>query len=544
MVVLTSRRLTAHRLAVHRRTTLRVALLLAALVVVAAPAAGCAHGGGAGGGEPLPGPAGRLDPIYDVMVSFPDAVVTIGGLDYTGITLDLEATFDDATIRDADPRFRAPVRVIGVTAGAMVQPFTVPQPIVMQGSIDGPAFETDLFGPIQFGSANIILSLSGSIESPARRIAGTAEILGTTTTGPFTAVRRRRYLVAGTDQSSPIGQAAVIDLRYDSQPSLTDDVETISADPAARVADGRPVVVNRYSYDNLQGLDPQGGFKTVFQYSTGNGSNPHDLVVLDAAAAGVPPSGPPAKAGVAFVTRYGPPYDDLALIDLDDGSLLGHVDLVPLARNSDHLPRADQVLLHDGLLWVTLQDANASFTQFMNGRVAVIDPAARAVVDVIDLSGQNPFESLSYAPETGLIYVGLAGIFPGLNAQSLTGGVEAIDPVTRTSRGLVVGDDALGGNVSAVAIATASRGYVVVTDAAFHNTLKAFDPGTGDVLGTVYDSPQYLASLVADDGFVILAEHSDTDPRILILDGASGTLVAIVPLRLPPVSLAVMTRTL
>jgi hypothetical protein len=539
MVVLTPRRRTARVSGIFR-----AASLAAALVALAATAAACAPGGGSGNGEPLPGPAGRLDPIYDVMVSFPDAVVTIDGLDYTGITLDLEATFDDATVRDADPRFRAPIRVIGVTAGGIVQSFAVPQPIVMQGSIDGPAFGTDLFGPIQFGTANLVLSLTGAIESPARRISGTAEILGTTTTGPFTAVRRRRYLVAGSDLSGPIGQAAVIDLRYDSQASLANNVETISSDPAARVADGRPIVVNRLSFDNLQGLDPQGGFKTVFQYSTGNGSNPHDLAVLDAAAAGVAPGGPPAKAGVAFVTRYGPPYDDLALFDLDDGALLDHVDLVPLARNADHLPRADQVLLHDGLLWVTLQDANASFTQFMNGRVAVIDPATRAVVDVIDLSGQNPFESLVYAPETGLIYVGLAGIFPGLNAQSLSGGVEAIDPVTRTSRGLIVDDDAFGGNVSAVAIATATRGYVVVTDAAFHNSLQAFDPGTGDVLGAVYDSPQYLASLVADDGFIVLAEHSDSDPRILILDGATGRLVAIVPLRLPPASLAVMTRTL
>jgi DNA-binding beta-propeller fold protein YncE len=539
MVVLMPRRRTT-----QRRGAFHAAAFLAALVALAVTAPGCAPGGGAGHGEPLPGPAGRLDPIYDVMISFPDAVVTIAGLEHTGITVDLEATFDDETVRDGDPRFRAPVRVIGVTAGGLAQSFAVPQPIVMQGSIDGPAFETDLFGPIQFGTANLVLSLTGTIESPPRRIAGTAEILGTTTTGPFTAVRRRRYLVAGTDLSSPIGQAAVVDLRYDSQAALSDNIETISSDPVARVADGRPIVVNRLSFDNLQGLDPKAGFKTVFQDSTGNGSNPHDLAVLGAAAAGVAPGGPPARAGVAFVTRYGPPYDDLALFDLDDGALLDHIDLVPLARNPDHLPRADQVLLHDGLLWVTLQDANASFTQFMNGRLAVIDPAARAVVDVIDLSGQNPFESLVYAPETGLIYVGLAGIFPGLNAQSLTGGVEAIDPATRASRGLIVDDDALGGNVSAVAIASAARGYVVVTDAAFHNSLEAFDPGTGEVLGTVYDSPQYLAALVADDGFIVLAEHSDSDPRILILDGTSGRLVAIVPLRLPPVSLAVMTRTL
>jgi hypothetical protein len=227
MVVLMPRRRT-----MRRRGTFRAAAFLAALVALAATAPGCARGGGAGNGEPLPGPAGRLDPIYDVMISFPDAVVTIGGLEHTGITVDLEATFDDETVRDADPRFRAPVRVIGVTAGGIAQSFAVPQPIVMQGSIDGPAFATDLFGPIQFGTANLVLSLTGAIESPPRRIAGTAEILGTTTTGPFTAVRRRRYLVAGTDLSSPIGQAAVVG-RHDRQPlDLPHDVVAEVADDA------------------------------------------------------------------------------------------------------------------------------------------------------------------------------------------------------------------------------------------------------------------------------------------------------------------------
>lgn len=245
------------------------------------------------------------------------------------------------------------------------------------------------------------------------------------------------------------------------------------------------------------------------------------------------------------MTRYEPPYDDVALIDLDDGALIGSIDLVPYAQNPDRLPRPDQILHHGGLLYVTLQDANRSFTQFMTGRVAVIDPMTREVVEVIDLAGQNPFESLLYAPETGLIYVGLAGIFPGLRPQALTGGVEAIDPATRRSLGLVVDDDALGGNVSGVAIASPERGYAVVTDATFRNFVKAFDPSTGDVLGSVFETQDRIAALLTDgDGWLLIAESSFVQPRLLILDALTAQPVASLPLRLPPLSVAILTRDL
>src|SRR5262249_53747333 len=120
---------TAGMVVLTRRGAMR-GLGVAVAPAVLPASGGAPGGGGAGGRDPLPGPSGRLDPIYDVTVAFPDAHVTLGGLDYAGVTLDLEATFDDPTVRDADPRFRAPLRVVGVTAGGMVQPFVVPQPIV------------------------------------------------------------------------------------------------------------------------------------------------------------------------------------------------------------------------------------------------------------------------------------------------------------------------------------------------------------------------------------------------------------------------------
>ena len=500
--------------------------------------AGC--GPGARAIDVLPGPkTARLAPIYDVSVTFPSTEIIVSGLTYRGIDLDIELTFDDASLRDDDPAFEAKARITSVAAGGVPQAFEAMQPIAIGGTYGDGVLATNLFGPIRVGNAGLLVGLTGSAQDGARRVAGAASLFGIPDPGTFVAVKRRRYLVAGTDLQGPIGKVAVISVRYDTLVTSNDDVEVISSDPVARVEDGRPFVVNRFTFDNIQGLDPEGSFATLFERSVGNLANPHDLVV--------PPPDAVGDAGTAFVTRYGAAFNDVAVLDLATGEIVDRIDLAPYARNADHLARPDQALLHDGLIYVTMEDANASFSEFMNGRVVVVDPVLRQVVDVIDLVGQNPFESVSYAPSTGLIYVGLAGLFPGRAGPLpvLSGGIETIDPITRRGGGLLVDDDDLGGNVSAVAVHSATRGYCVVSDASFHNYVKMFDPTTGEILGTIFDSAGEIASIETDgDGFLLVADSNFFTPRVLIFNAETGGLVAALPARLPPFSFAILTRSL
>jgi len=472
-------------------------------------------------------------------VTFPGTEIIVSGLTYRGLDLDIEMTFDDATVRDEDPTFEAKARIASVSAGGVPQAYEAMQPIAVRGTYGDGVLATELFGQIRVGNAGLLIGLTGSTQDGARRLAGAASLFGIPDPGTFVAVKRRRYLVAGTDLQGPIGKVAVITVRYDTLITSDDDLEVISSDPVARVEDGRPFVVNRFTFDNIQGLDPEGSFATLFERSVGNLTNPHDLVV--------PPPGAVGDAGTAFVTRYGAGFNDVAVLDLGTGDIVDHIDLTPYARNADRLARPDQALLHDGLIYVTLEDANASFTEFMNGRVVVVDPVLRQVIGVIDLDGQNPFESLSYAPSTGLIYVGLAGLFPGRAGPRpvLSGGIETIDPLTRRAGGILVDDDVLGGNVTAVAIHSAARGYCVVSDASFHNSVKAFNPTTGEVLGTIFDSASEIASIEVDgDGFLLVADSSFFTPRVLIFNAETGAPVAALPARLPPFSFAILTRSL
>jgi hypothetical protein len=514
---------------------------LAAALGLLLTVSGCG-GGGISGPKFLPGPAGRIHPIYDALVVYPDTTLIINGLSYKGIELDLELEFDDPTLRDGDPLYTAEARIISLRAGGVAQHYVLQGPLRIEGTLAGDAFTTGLFGGIQVGTANLLPELTGTLDPTRGRIDGTATLFGLANNGIFTAIKRRRYLMTGTDLLT-IGKVSVVSVRYGDRFSIDKDLAIVTSDPVARVEDGRPFVINRFSWDTLQGFDPQSGFATSLEYSTGNGSNPHDVVVFPARDGGTPDGLPePDGPGLAFVTRYEPPFNDVAILDLDDGTIIAAIDLTPYALGPQQLPRADQALLHDGLIYVTLQDANARFTEFETGRVAVIDPILRNVVDVIDLDGQNPLESFVYLEETGLFYAGMAGIFDGLADRALTGGVEAIDPVGRRSLGLVVDDDDLGGNVSAIAIHSATRGYAVVTDELYRNSVRIFDPSTGAVGATVLGDVDRVAALVLDgDGFLLIAEGFFS-PRLIVLDAATGGLEAALPLSLPPFSIAIMTR--
>ncbi len=518
--------------------------LLAALAA-AAWLAGC--GGSAGSVRLLPGPTARINPIYDVSIVYPDTTLILGGLAYRGVEFDLEVEFEDPTVRDDLPPFLAEARLLSLRAGGVEQAYETFGPLAIEGTLSGSLFASGLFGPVRVGTANLIPDLTGALAVDRGRIEGEAGLFGTTDRGSFVAVKRRRYLLAGTDLLT-IGQVALVSVRYGTSFTVEHGLEVTGSDAVVRMEDGRPFVLNLLTFDNLQGLDPFNRFRTAFQYSMGNGANPHDLVVVPDVAAPPPGDGGPDEEGppgTAFVTRYEAPYNDVAVIDLRDGALIDRIDLVPYARNADRLPRAHQAILHDGLIYVSLQDANASFTEFSNGRVVVIDPALRRVIDVIDLDGQNPFQALVHSADTGLLYVGMAGIFPGRLTQALTGGVEAIDPATRRSLGIIVDDDDLGGNVTDVAIVSSSRGYCAVSDAAFRNTVRAFDPGTGEVLGTVFESFNQIGAIEYDgDGFLLVAESSFFQPRLIVLDATTGLPAAFLPLRLPPFSIAPVTRSL
>jgi hypothetical protein len=309
-------------------------------------------------------------------------------------------------------------------------------------------------------------------------------------------------------------------------------VAEIHSDAVVRVFSRRVYVVNRYGADNIQVLDPDHCFSLARQFSVGNGSDPHDILVVDDQK--------------AYVTRYN--ETELWIVDPITGRHKGSIDLGFLA-DADGIPEMDQLALAGRWLFVTLQrlDRNTPFLDPTDeSYVAVIDVGTNTIVDTdpqtpgtqpIVLGATNPFSTLQLDPSSGRLYVACVGDWGANDA-----GVVTVDPNTLSAGAVWLTGAAAGGDVTDVEVVSADRGYAIVTDAAYHTTLIAFDPGSGAVVDTVYAPGDFTLqdAEVSPAGDLFVADRSVTEPGIRVYDAATGAAKTAAPIDvgLPPFSIA------
>jgi len=312
-------------------------------------------------------------------------------------------------------------------------------------------------------------------------------------------------VVAAADFTSPEGRV------FAATPAVTVGPDPVSTDLVLREHDGLVYAINRFGADNVQVLDPAAGLATLAQFSTGNGSNPHDVAVV--------------TPGRAYVTRN--QEASLQIVDPRDGHELGTVDLAPVA-DPDGIPEMDQMALVGSTLFVTLQllDQNAFFLPSGPGAVAVIDTATDEVIASFELNGLNPASRLE--SDGRYLYVATTGDF-GVN----DGGIERIDPTDPTGSTTVVGGAELGGDLSELTIAGPAKGYIVVSAFDFasgtsSSRVVAFNPTTGAVLGDVFANDAFLPDLrTSPDGTLLaIADRTPTSPGVLLFDTTTDQPVA------------------
>ena len=252
-------------------------------------------------------------------------------------------------------------------------------------------------------------------------------------------------VITSTDFAA-IGLLSLLDLTTF---EITNNVAEVSTDPVPRVFDGIIYVINRFFADNVQVIDPNEGFATTDQFTTENGSNPQDAVVI---------------GDLAYVTRFEGEFSDVQVLNLTDGSTVATIDLLPFADTATDpsvLPRPGAIAQVGDLLYVALGQFDATFSIFGAGSVAVIDPNTFEVVDAIQIGQQDP--SAFWVDGTDL-YVSSAGIFftqkcdePGANPKSSTLSHDHVSPVA-TSMSPAPADnsslDSLSRNECPVAYAT------------------------------------------------------------------------------------------
>lgn len=276
----------------------------------------------------------------------------------------------------------------------------------------------------------------------------------------------------------------------------------VNADAVARVHGDLLYIVNRFGLvgDSLQALDSRNDFATVWDCSTGAGSNPHDFIV--------------AAADKAYVALY--EKKELLVIDPSvdatcTGFVRGTIDLSEYA-DADGYPEPEALALADGKLYVVLQrlDRNDLFTPAANGRIVVIDVNSDTVVDVIELRGSNPFTRMEIRDDR--LWISTVGYF-----SEDDGGIELVDLSRGESLGFVVDEAELGGDVTDFVLASGKLGYAVLSGRNFRNSLIAFDPSSRQVLATLIGDSGFISQLRANDrGELWIADRNVRHPGVRV----------------------------
>jgi hypothetical protein len=168
-----------------------------------------------------------------------------------------------------------------------------------------------------------------------------------------------------------------------------------------------------------------------------------------------------------------------------------------------------------------------------------LDPSLDGVQG-IDLAADNPIAL--YALGQKLAVAGSA--FFGDRA----GGIEILDPEQGTSTGLLVTEEELGGDLTALALVSSRQGYVVVSDESYANHVRPVDLVARTVGPALTGhSGGYTPDLVVDGERLIVADRGTfADPNaagLLFYDAATGQqLAGPVGVGLPPSAIAVLAE--
>jgi hypothetical protein len=319
------------------------------------------------------------------------------------------------------------------------------------------------------------------------------------------------------------GSSSVIWL--DTTLTTTQNVAPVHSDAVARCFDGLVYVVNRMNGDNIQILDPSQGFNLVRQFSVGNGSDPHDILLLSRQR--------------ALVTRYN--ETAIWIVDPTQGRKVGDIDLA-WAADGDGIPEMDRMVHAGNYIFVSVQrlDRDTDWGPVGNSYLVVIDARTYQFVDAdplqpgpqpLRLAGTNPNSELVLDPNGRIQFssVGRYGIADG--------GIERVDADALDTMGFILEEAAAGGDVTDVVMIDADRGAAIVSDANFNNLLIGFTAGSADI-DTLYAPGSFALqdAELSPDGLIYLTDRTPVAPGIRVFRADTGSQVTTSPIDvgLPP----------
>ncbi len=318
----------------------------------------------------------------------------------------------------------------------------------------------------------------------------------------------RAFVVTSNFQA---GSFATVELDAPRAVTPSSSQRRLHRDAVVRTRGGLLYVLNRLSADNLQVLDPADGFRTRLQCSTGNGSNPHDIAF--------------AGDDKAYISLY--EESELLIVNPAAGAdcedfVRGSIDLTAVA-DADGTPDMDQMAVVGDRLYVAVQRLDVRSALRLpadNGAIAVIDTATDALIDTIELSGENPFSATKgLTVRNGVLYVAQAGLF-----GELDGGIERVDLARASGEGFFVTEADLGGDITDFVLVSNRLAYAVVSQVEFTTALVAFDPSSGSLIKPIASTEGYnFFDLELDDrGELYLADRTRQRDGIRVFRASDG----------------------
>ena len=313
-----------------------------------------------------------------------------------------------------------------------------------------------------------------------------------------------------TDPYAPGGNAAV--LGPVAPWPATRDVEPVGANPVVRHFLGLHYVINRAS-GSVQVVDPA-THDTILTFPVGPGSNPQDILVVD--------------AHTAYVSRYESRW--LYKVDPATGSGFDAVDLGPLA-DADGLPEMSMMARDGPHLFIQVQriERHETYAPVPPSYLAVVDLSRDELLDLdpdkpgiqgIALTGTRPAFRMVVEENERRLYVSEPGQW-----LDGTGGIEAIDLETLRPLGFVTTEAQLGGaDIGEFTMASRDKGYVNVhTDLVLTSHVSAFSRIDGSNLGQVFFGFGLVRGFAHDrvTRQLFLADPDSTPPGVHVLDTAT-----------------------
>ena len=335
----------------------------------------------------------------------------------------------------------------------------------------------------------------------------------TTSSGSELALFNDSFVRAYNDKVYVVG-------RFNSDSVTVIDAINTQGDPLANYSVGK--------------TDPGGNFEIPSPQAS---TNPQDIEFID--------------DSVAYMSFLGA----TAILKLNPltGERLGLIDISAFAEGGDGLPEANQMVLVGEFLYVILQqlDRQNAFEPLqamvikirtLSDTLVDLDPIAEGIQGIA-LQRKNP-SNIAYLEDTKELFVQCVGSF---SDTEIKGGIEVIDTLTDTSKGLRVTEETAGFQIANIALCNAAKGYLLGYDDSYNSMISGFNPTSGEIVDDAFFQAPYFVEDIKTGCLscgctLFTTDRSDEDPGIIAIDTKTNTIIGKSATDLPMHFLSVLER--